>query len=99
MTDILVYMYSEDFDFLRDTIIPLSNGISMSGALLGWLGLTLGLWAALRWPNRLLLPASMSGGTQRIRLTKNLLAIATYLSLALAVFWSISLAMIFSIWS
>ena len=81
------------------SIARLLTATSMSGALLGWLGLTLGLWAALRWPNRLLLPASMSGGTQRIRLTKNLLAIATYLLLALAVFWSISFAMIFSIWS
>ena len=54
------------------------------------LAVTLGIWAGLRWPERLLLPPSISGGTQRVRLAKNLTAVASYLVLAFLVYWAVS---------
>ena len=62
---------------------------SISAAILGWLGLTLGVWAGIRWPERLLLPSLLSVGTQRIRLAKNLITIAVYLVLAIVLYWII----------
>ena len=69
-----------------------------STMVVSWLGITLGVWAGLRWPERLLLPANISGGTQRVRLAKNVTAVAVYVVLALLVHLTISLGMVFLVW-
>ena len=52
----------------------------------GWIGVTLAIWAGMRWPERLLLPSRLSGGTQRVRLFKNVAAITACSLLALLVY-------------
>ena len=76
----------------------LSLVLFSSTMVVSWLGITLGVWAGLRWPERLLLPANISGGTQRVRLAKNLMAITVYVVLALLVHLTISLGMVFLVW-
>ncbi len=88
---------------LRDhlSIVPMGQLLSIlaiSELIVGWLAVTLGVWAGLRWPERLLLPANISGGTQRVRLAKNMIAVAVYLALAFVVYWSISFGIPFLVW-
>ncbi len=88
---------------LRDhlSIVPMGQLLSIlaiSELIVGWLAVTLGVWAGLRWPERLLLPANISGGTQRVRLAKNVTAVAVYVVLALLVHLTISLGMVFLVW-
>ncbi len=81
------------------TIIGLLSLVFFSSTMVvSWLGITLGVWAGLRWPERLLLPASISGGTQRVRLAKNMLAIAVCSVLALLIHLTISFGMLFLFW-
>ena len=72
------------------TFAQLISILSSSTVTVGWLAVTLGVWAGLRWTERLLLPANISGGTQRVRLAKNLTAVASYLVLAFLVYWAVS---------
>ena len=74
-------------------------GLLSSNLMVGWLGITLGVWAGLRWPDRLLLPARVSGGTQRTRFTKNIIAIAVYLVLALLAYWILAVGILFVAWN
>ena len=74
-------------------------GLLSSNLIVGWLGITLGVWAGLRWPDRLLLPARVSGGTQRTRFTKNIIAIAVYLVLALLAYWMLAVGILFVAWN
>ena len=88
---------------LRDhlSIVPMGQLLSIffiSTVIVGWLAVTLGIWAGLRWPERLLLPANISGGTQSVRLAKNMIAVAVYLALAFVVYWSISFGIPFLVW-
>ena len=74
-------------------------GLLSSNLMVGWLGITLGVWAGLRWPDRLLLPTRLSGGTQRTRFTKNIIAIAVYLVLALLAYWILAVGILFVAWN
>lgn len=76
----------------------LSLVLFTSTMVVSWLAVTLGVWAGLRWPERLLLPASISGGTQRVRLAKNMIAIAACSVVALLIHLTISLGMLFLVW-
>ena len=74
-------------------------GLLSSNFAIGWLGITLGVWAGLRWPDSLLLPTRLSGGTQRTRFTKNIIAIAVYLVLALLAYWMLAVGILFVAWN
>ncbi len=69
-----------------------------SAKVVSGLGLILGIWAGLRWPYRLLLPARLSEGTPRVRFAKNVAAVVVYLILALLAHVTISLWMTFLVW-
>ena len=69
-----------------------------SARVVGGLGLTLGVWAGLRWPERLLLPSRISKGTQRVRIAKHAAAMTVYLMMAFLVHATIALAMAFLVW-
>ena len=77
------------------TMVQLINIFPIGGAVVGWLGVTLGVWAGLRWPERLLLTAPTSGGTQRVRVAKNVVAIAVCSLLALILYWASRLGWLF----
>ena len=67
---------------------------SISAAILGWLGLTLGVWAGLRWPERLWLPSNFSEDPRTIGIEKSLTALLLYCALGLLIFCIASLAIV-----
>ena len=53
-----------------------------------WLGLAIGIWAGLRWPNRLWLPGDLPEGPATLGLGKSLSAMVVY-AVSAFIFYSI----------
>ena len=59
-----------------------------------WLGLALGIWAGLRWPNRLWLPGDSPEGPPALGLGKSLIAMGFYAVSALTFYLVVSFAVV-----
>ena len=59
-----------------------------------WLGLTMGVWAGLRWPERLWLPVNFRANAQSIGFERSLTALVPYCVLGLIIYFIVSLAIV-----
>ena len=73
-------------------LIPYIDIFGQSLVVFLCMGLTIGAWTGLTWPERLCLPRWLSGDPHAYRVAKNLAGLALYSVCAFIVFWPASFA-------